>query len=149
MLLSVELQDRPKGHANLHDGKTQTPPIKKALILAFRGTEALKNANVSPSPKGSPLEFLSNHLLHGQEDCIQNPAAVTLFCIPSAYTSFPCIHGTGKLVITDETVMQLICPHDPFSRRMFLTCHEIPMSRPHTSAPTALARSESHNTTPG
>ena len=54
MLLSVELQDRPKGRAN---GKTQTPPIKKALILAFRGTEALKNANVSPSPAGFPGSF--------------------------------------------------------------------------------------------
>ena len=51
MLLSVELQDRPKGGANFHDGNTQTPPIKKALILAFRGTEALKNANVSPGPE--------------------------------------------------------------------------------------------------
>lgn len=61
MLLSVELQDRPKGRAN---GKTQTPPIKKALILAFRGTEALKNANVSPSPAGF-LKCLSNYSLHG------------------------------------------------------------------------------------
>ena len=47
MLLSIECQDRT----------AQNTPIKKALILAFRGTEALKNANVSAS-----LAFPQTHL---------------------------------------------------------------------------------------
>ena len=38
MLLSIEFQDL----------KAKNAPHKKALILAFRGTEALKNANVGP-----------------------------------------------------------------------------------------------------
>lgn len=41
MLMSIEYKDRTVKGA----------PIKKALILAFRGTEALKNANVGcPRP---------------------------------------------------------------------------------------------------
>ena len=47
MLLSIEYQDRTEKGA----------PFKKALILAFRGTEPLKNANVSAS-----LAFPQTHL---------------------------------------------------------------------------------------
>ena len=46
--------------------------------------------------------------------------------------------------MTDVTAVQLMGSHDPFSRRMFLMCHGMRMTRPHTSAPTSLARSDPH-----